>query len=156
VGVVRIEAEPQVTQKHCERCHGTTWMIRGYVYMDEEPHGIYAVDWCEGSHPERVAYVTLSFGDYVEEAVTGADRLAFCIETRSAGMGLTHRPVHDRPEFLGRFLPREEALQWEHLDDLWHVCDHLTDDRRFAAVAAWICGDLDTALDADDDAPARS
>ena len=29
-------------------------------------------------------------------------------------------------------------------------------DRRFAAVAAWLCGHLDTALDADDDAPARA
>jgi hypothetical protein len=156
VAIVRVEAEPQIKHSRCERCNGTTWMILGYVYADEEPHGIYYVDWCEGPHDHRAAFVTVSLGNYGDQAATGADRLAFCIETRCNGMALVDQPVHDRPDFLGRFVPRDEALQGPDLDHLWHVCDHLTDDRRFAAVAAWLCGELDTALDADDDAPARA
>jgi hypothetical protein len=77
----------------------------------------------------------------------GTDRAAFCVETRCEGMGLTEQPFRDRPDFLGRFVPRDEALRSPQIEEVWHVCDHLVDDRRFAAVAAWLRGDLDTALD---------
>jgi hypothetical protein len=129
-------------------------MILGYVYADDNPHGIYYVDWCEGPHDVRAAFVTLSLGNYADETATGADRSAFCVETRCKGMSLAEQPVRDRPELLGRFVPREEALRWPEIERVWHVCDHLIDDGRFAAIAAWLCGDLDTALDAEDDAPA--
>jgi hypothetical protein len=124
-------------------------MILGYVYANEEPHGVYYVDWCEGPHDTRAAFVTLSLGKYGDDAATAADRVVFGIETRCEGMALAQQPLRDRPSFLGHFMPREEALRWPDLDELWHVCDHLVDDRRFAAVAAWLCEELDTVVDAD-------
>jgi hypothetical protein len=156
MGAVRVEPDDLVTQSTCDRCGGTTWMILGYVYEDEQPAAIYYVDWCEGEHDSRRAVITLSVGNYADDEATAADRLAFAIETGCEGMSLAERPMRDRPDFLGRFVPRAEALEWPQLDRLWHICDHLPADRRFAAVAAWLCGHLDTALDADDDAPARA
>ena len=130
-------------------------MILGYVYADDVPYGIYYADWCEGPHDERRAYVTISLGNYGDEDATGADRRAFGLETRCEGFALANEPLRDRPSFLGRFVSRAEAQSLSWMDDVWHVCDHLTDDRRFAAVAAWLCGDLDTALNGSDDGPAR-
>lgn len=85
-------------------------MILGYVYADDNPDGLYYVDWCEGPHDVRAAFITVSLGNYADETATGGDRSAFCIETRCEGMSLTEQPVRDRPEFLGQFMPREEAL----------------------------------------------
>jgi hypothetical protein len=151
MGVVRVEPDDRVKQSTCDGCGGTTWMILGYVYEDEQPAAIYYVDWCEGEHDARRAVITLSVGNYADDDATAADRLAFAIETGCEGMSLAERPMRDRPDFLGRFVPRAEALQSPQLERLWHICDHLLADRRFAAVAAWLCGHLDTALDADDD-----
>lgn len=154
VAVIRVEPEEQVKRETCPICKGTTWMILGYVYADELPYGIYYTDWCEGPHDERRAYVTISLGNYGDDNATGADRLAYGIDARCEGFSLAEEPLRDRPSFLGPFVPREVALASPSVHELWHVCDHLTDDRRFAAVAAWLCGDLDTALGADDDDPA--
>src|SRR3954447_8904255 len=156
MAVIRIEAEPQIKRDRCPNCGGATWMILGYIYADEHPHGLYYADWCEGPHDERRAFVTVSLGDYGDESSTGADRVAFGLDVRCEGFGFSDQPLRDRPDFLGRFVPREEALEWPTIDELWHICDHLTDDRRFAGVAAWLCGHLDSALEGDDDAPARS
>ncbi len=155
MSVIRIEADEHVKHERCPSCGGENWLVHGFVYADEEPHGLYFVEWCEGQHDLRNAYMTISFGNYGDEEATGADRYAFCVETRCDGLALTDVPVRDRPDFLGRFVPRGEALAMDDIDHLWHVTDHIwTDDRRIAAVAAWLCGDLSTALDADDDAPA--
>jgi len=63
-------------------------------------------------------------------------------------MRLCDEPVRDRPDFLGRFVPRDEALGRDDVDYLWHVADHIwTDDVHVFQVAAWLCGGLETALD---------
>lgn len=133
-------------------------MILGFIHADGDAHGVYYVDWCEGPHETRSAYITVSLGVNGSDEAGGADRWAYCVETRCEGMRLCDTPVaaRDSPDFLGRFVPRDEALQMDDIDHLWHVCDHLTDDRRFAAVAAWLCGDLSTALEVEDDDPPLS
>ena len=126
---MRIEPDEQVKHSRCSCCGGATWMILGYVYEDEQPAAIYYLDWCEGEHDSRLAVITLSLGDYGDDEATGADRLAFAIETDCEGMRLAEQPVRDRPDFLGRFVPRAEALQWPQLDRLWHICDQPVADR---------------------------
>ena len=41
MGVVRIEPDDRVSQFTCDGCGGTTWMILGDVYEDEQPAAIY-------------------------------------------------------------------------------------------------------------------
>lgn len=146
MAVIRVEPDELAKHSRCAQCGGTTWMTLGYVYADDEPHGLYYVDWCEGDHEERVALVTVSIGDHADEDATGADREAFGLDTTCDGLSLSPAPVRDRPDFLGRFVPRDEALERPDLDELWHICDHLPDDPRFAAVTGRLCGDLDTGL----------
>jgi hypothetical protein len=48
---------------------------------------------------------------------------------------------HDRPELLGTFVRRAQALELENIDHLWHVADHIVpDDVRLTAVRKWLEG----------------
>jgi hypothetical protein len=138
MGLIRIEPEPPVKENRCESCGGTNRLLHGYVYDDENAHGIYFVEWCDGNHPERAAFLTLGLGEFGEGTSAG-DRTAFGVEWRAAGMMLTDEPARDRPDLLGEFLPREAALQRPDLDHLWHVVDHIVlDDSRLTAVQRWL------------------
>jgi hypothetical protein len=145
--VVRLEAEQSFKTSRCENCGGTTALIHGFIYGDEEPHGVYFVEWCEGAHDGRAAFLTVSLGKYGTDAVAADERVAFCIEMRCDGMRLSDEPCRNRPDVLGRFVPRDEALQWPDISHLWHVADHVaTDDQRVISIAAWLCGDRTSAL----------
>ena len=138
MGAIRVEPEPPTKQSTCEQCAGTNHLLHGYVYDDDHPHGVYFVEWCDGDHPRRAAFVTVGLGAFGEG--TGPDdRMAFCIEWRAEGMGLTDQPARDHPDLLGDFVPRERALQIENVNHLWHVADHiLLNDARLAPVLQWL------------------
>jgi hypothetical protein len=139
VGVIRVEPEPPVKQSACA-CGGTSRLLHGYVYDDEHPHGVYFVEWCEGPHPRRSAFMALGLGTF-GEGTTSTDRMSFGLEWTTDGTRLTDSPVRDRPEVLGRFTPREEALRLPEVAHLWHVVDHVAlDDPRLSAVRAWLDG----------------
>jgi hypothetical protein len=83
-------------------------------------------------------FITLGLGAF-GEGTTGSDRAAFCIEWQDDGMRLSEEPARDRPELLGRFVPRRDALTTKNIDHLWHVADHVVlDDPRLEAVREWL------------------
>jgi hypothetical protein len=138
VGVIRIEPEDPVKESPCPACGGTSRLLHGYVYDDEDAHGIYFLDWCDGDHQHRIAWLTVGLGAF-GDGTDASDRSSFCIEWRAEGMGLAEAPARDRPELLGAFLPRDVALNVPNLDHLWHVADHIvTDDPRVATIDAWL------------------
>jgi hypothetical protein len=138
VGAIRIAPEPPVKRATCESCGTTNSLLHGYVYDDEDPHGVYFLEWCVGDHPQSAAFLTIGLGAFGEES-RATDRRAFCIEWSAEGMRLTDEPVRDRPELLGEFVPRDCALQMPNVDHLWHVADHIVlDDPRAADVRSWL------------------
>ena len=138
VGTIRLEADSPVKESVCEKCQGTNRLLHGLVYDDDFAHGIYFVEWCDGHHPERAAFLTLSLGAF-GESTTADDRLAFGVELRAGGMSLTDEPVRDNPDLLGSFVPRQEALTMDPIDHVWHVVDHIVlDDPRLAPVQQWL------------------
>jgi hypothetical protein len=99
---------------------------------DEGAHGVYFVEWCDGDHPHRSAFLTVGLGAF-GDGTDASRRAAFCIEWRADGMRLTNEPARDRPELLGSFVPREIALDAPNIEPLWRVADHIvTDDPRVA------------------------
>ncbi|MBO0822459.1 MAG: hypothetical protein J2P27_01215 [Actinobacteria bacterium] len=99
------------------------------------------LEWCDGKHPVKSAFLTIGLGAY-GEGTSGADRNSVCIEWRREGMGLTAEPARDRPELLGAFLPREVALTMPHIDQVWHVADHIVlNDPRVSFIEAWLKGE---------------
>ena len=138
---VRVEPSGKMSTVACPKCGGTSHRIHGYVYADEAANGVYFLDWCEGRHGPRIAWLTLSLGTW-GEGIEGAHRSAFGIEWRDAGMALLDSPlIGDQPDLLGEFVPREQALALDDIDHLWHVTDHLvTDDPRFFDVQQWLAG----------------
>jgi hypothetical protein len=137
---IRVEPEGPIRESACASCGGTNRLLHGFVYGDESPHGIYFVEWCDGEHARRAAYLTLGLGVFGEGS-DGGDRAAVCIEWRSDGMRLTEEPARDRPDLLGAFVPRRVALELPGLDDMWHVADHIVlDDPRLGPIQEWLEG----------------
>jgi hypothetical protein len=142
VGAIRIEPESPIENSRCDQCAGTNHLLHGYVYEADHPHGIYFVEWCDGDHPRRAAFLTLGLGAF-GEGTTSAERVAFSVEWRTDGMALTDEPARDRPDLLGSFVPRAQALAMDDIAHLWHVVDHiLLDDPRLPPVRQWF--DQDT------------
>lgn len=140
VGEILIEVEDEVRVARCEGCGGTDRRAQGFVYDDGDAHGIYFVEWCDGDHGPRAAFLTLGLGEFADGSGPD-DRMAFGIEWRAEGMTLTDEPVRDRPDLLGAFVPREEALGLPEpvVAHLWHVVDHIVlDDERLADLRAWL------------------
>jgi hypothetical protein len=107
---------------------------------------VYYMGWCEGGHEQRAAYLTISTGEW-GAGTTGDDRLAVGIDVRAKGMRLAEEPVIDRPDFLGRFVPRGEAMKLGGLESLWHLADHIVvDDPQAAAVMEWLKGERESVL----------
>jgi hypothetical protein len=140
VGTLRIEPEPPLKQSPCEHCGGTNHLLHGYVYEDDYAHGIYFVEWCDGDHPRRAAFLTLGLGAFGDDTQP-TDRRSFCVEWRADGMALTDKPATERPDLLGTFMPRAQALELRNIDHLWHVADHIVlDDARLRPVQEWLEG----------------
>ncbi len=138
VGVIRIEPEEPVKDNPCPTCGGTNRLMHGYVYDDDYAHGIYFLEWCDGNHPHKAAFLTIGLGAF-GDGTDASDRISFCIEWRADGMHLSDLPARDRPDLLGPFLPRESALKLANIDQLWHVADHIVlDDPRVATVETWL------------------
>jgi hypothetical protein len=138
VADIRIEPGEQVWEHTCEVCGGVNRRFNGYAYGDDYAWGVYYVEWCDGDHPERIVWFTLSLGAW-GEGTTGADRRSFGVEWREGGMRLTEEPVLDEPDHLGEFVPRERALGIDGIDELWHLADHIVlDDPRVEGVERWL------------------
>lgn len=132
----------------CECCDGTASVANGYVYEDERPRGVYFLDWTEG-HPDRRAFLSVSLGEWGEEA-SGQDRSLLGLEVQrddhgQVGFRLAENPLR-QSDFLGEFMPREQILAIGGLAHFWHITDHIAvDDPHAAAVMDWIRGDRETA-----------
>jgi hypothetical protein len=138
MGPIRIEPESPVKQSRCEQCGGTNHLLHGYVYEDDYAHGIYFVEWCDGDHPRRAAFLTVGLGAF-GEGTTSTDRLAFGVEWRTDGMALTDEPPRDRPNLLGSFVSRAQALEMKDIGHLWHVVDQIVlGDPRLPPVQQWL------------------
>lgn len=113
-----IEIEPgDLKQKPCPDCGAKSGVISGFTYQDGSANSVYFLGWCEGDHDQRTAFLTVSSGEW-GEGTSGADRICVGIEVREAGMRLAEEPVIARDDFLGRFVPRDEALELGGLDGL--------------------------------------
>ena len=139
--MIRIEAGPGVKESACAGCGGTNRLLHGFVYEDGDAHGVYFVEWCDGEHPAREAFMTVGLGTFGDGS-DPSDRASFGIGWHQNGMTLTDSPVRDRPDLLGEFVPRSEALTMTNIDHLWHVADHIVlDDPRLADVETWLSGE---------------
>ena len=115
-------------------CGGTGRLPHGYVY-DDNAHGIYFLEWCDGDHPHSSAFLTIGLGGFHEG---GDAHYRKRVQHRAAaGLRLTYGPARHRPNSSGAFLPRETALQDPRMDRLWHAADHIVPDHpRIAAIEA--------------------
>ena len=79
-------------------CGGTSGLLHGYVY-DDNAHGIYFLEWCDGDHPHSSAFLTIGLGAFHE---SGDDHYRKRVQHRvAAGLRLTYGPA--RPLSTGQW-----------------------------------------------------
>ena len=127
-------AQRPLTETWCVTCGGTGRLPHGYVY-DDNAHGIYFLEWCDGDHPHSSAFLTIGLGGFHEG---GDAHYRNRVQHRvAAGLRLSYGPARHRPNSSGAFLPRETALHDPRMDRLWHAADHIVPDHpRIAAIEA--------------------
>lgn len=81
MGEIRTEPEPPVKAARCDGCGGTRRLAHGYVYDDDHAHGVYFIEWCDGDHDARAAFLALGLGAFGDGTGSG-DRLSFGIVKR--------------------------------------------------------------------------
>lgn len=119
-------------------CGGTNRLMHGYVYEDERAHGVYFLEWCDGDHPHKSAFLTIGLGAFGDGG-DASGRNSFCVEWRAQGMRLADEPARDQPDLMGSFVTREAALSLPDIGEVWHVADHIVlDDPRVATVQGWL------------------
>jgi hypothetical protein len=74
VGVIRIEPEDPVKENQCSTCAGTNRLMHGYVYEDDNAHGVYFLEWCDGGHTHKAAFLTIGLGTFISPLQRGAIR----------------------------------------------------------------------------------
>lgn len=133
-------AEPKVAR--CECCGGEYSTLVRYVYKDGDAYAAYYARFSE-AHREHPVYAIISLGDCGETSGPW-DRIAFAVELWTADdecrvsvVDATKSPWK-AATVLGRILDRDEALQHERLQEVFHITDHMTEDD--AALRAYLKG----------------
>jgi hypothetical protein len=119
-------------RKACECCGGVTTTLTRFVYEDGQAYAVYYARFAD-NHPDRIVQAIVSIGDWGEDSGPW-DRVAFPFEIRVAEtgcqVGLTDAadsPWQDT-DVLGRVLDRQEALEHERLQEVFHISDHMVSD----------------------------
>ena len=135
---ISIELGDGSTFATCECCGARAPSVIGYVYRDESAYAAYYAGWTEG-HPRRRVSVIIGLGRWDDEA-SPADRRAFglrCWEDEEEMRFEVQEPAASRYRdvtYMGRLLPRAEALADPEVAEVFHVAEHIAaDDPRVRA-----------------------
>ncbi len=119
--------EPQSTV--CDCCgKPATWLTR-FVIKNGQAFAIYKVAFSAG-HPEQGIIGLMSFGEWWVEGYVPESRVAIAFEIWSGedqynvGIADATDSPWTRSKLFGRMLGREEALDSEWIEDMFHITDH--------------------------------
>jgi hypothetical protein len=126
-----IALQRQVVRRRCEVCSIDFTVVRGPVFGDGTPLGLYLVG-LHGHCPEgRIAHLVMAVVDPSQPA---PDSVATAIEIRSTSSHFTFSvvdpgasPLSGEP-FLGQVLRREEMLNCPQKDLFFHIAEHVVND----------------------------
>lgn len=129
--MIDIEFEdPQVA--YCECCGKEIVRLTRFVYQDGDAFAVYYLLFTRG-HTPKVADGIISLGEWGEGS--GPDqRLAFPFRIWTNDLnyqvGLVDAEASPWCDvtFLGRIVNRDEALQHEWVQDVFHITDHIVAD----------------------------
>jgi hypothetical protein len=126
-----ITIDRQVVVQHCEGCKRDFTVVRGSVFEEGEPFGLYLVALHGHAPGGRLAHLALGLLDRVQPTMPP---VAVAIEVLATANEFRHSVV-DWPEspwaheeYLGRMLDREEALASPMKPLVFHVADHILED----------------------------
>jgi hypothetical protein len=125
---LRVEPDPEVRKFSCVSCGIEYRRVFGYVYEGDRAFALYRADLYQGHlHADRSAVLTLSVGDWSEEA-DPRSRQRVRIQTRSTGdrieMTFVDFDPNEQPEpILGRLVDAGEARVGADTQKYFRVAD---------------------------------
>ena len=126
-----ITLDRQVVLKPCETCQLEFVVVRGSVFEEGEPVGLYLVALHGHSSSGRVGHLALGLRDAQSKESLP---VAMAIEVVATPTEFRHSIIDWRESawagetYLGRLLDRQEALESPLRSLAFHVADHLLHD----------------------------
>lgn len=113
----------------CDCCGKKTTRLTRFVRRDGNAFAVYFVMFTDG-HEDSAASVMVGIGDWDDDAVPEDARVAFTYRIWLAddSYQLSVIDPDDSPwdtEYLGRRLPRDEALHHDLLQEVFDLSDHM-------------------------------
>ncbi len=131
--MIQIEFE-EPHKERCECCGNTSTRLTRFVFQDGDAYAVYYVAFTEG-HEDRVAYALIGLGEWGEGGEP-EHRTAFAVNIwdDNGSWAVTVTNPEDSPwghvEFVGKILPREEAVRHPWIKDVFHITDHIVADDK--------------------------
>ena len=126
---LRLDTDPDVSQRTCEQCGSGYTLIKGFIYRAEAPHGVYFAA-CHDHDGVREAWIDIILGTFGEsdsdDHVTFGARVGPVAGQSEPGASLVDAaaPYGDK-EIFGMKLSREAALRHQRLDEFWTLIDFI-------------------------------
>lgn len=130
--MIKIEIDEPPTVTLCECCGGQTTRLTRFVYRDGDAFAIYYAAFSD-NHPDREMKIAIGLGEWGDGSTPEA-RTAFALVMRAADEQYevmvvdAEKSPWRNARVIGRMLDREEALQHPHLEDAFHITDHMVEE----------------------------
>ncbi len=115
----------------CECCGNTTVKLTRFVYADDEAFAIYYIRFTK-EHDEKNVLGLISLGEWgTDEIPKSRTSFLFRLWFNNENYNVSIVDGKESPwqsEILGKILSREEALQHQWIDDVFHITDHIVDE----------------------------
>ena len=138
--MTKITIEPGEAKEptYCECCGNKTETVHGFVYNNNDAFAVYFASWTIG-HSSKAVTIAIGLGDWGEGA-TPKQRHSIGLECRTTEDQIQFAVIDPeqspwgRTEFIGRMLPRQEALKDSAIKKFFHIAEHVIhDDPRISS-----------------------
>ncbi len=126
-----ITLDKQVVTQRCDACKASFTVVRGSVFEEGRPLGVYLAALHGHSAGGRLVHLALAFR---EEGDAGVPPVAFAVQVVATASEFPHSLVDwaESPwageSYLGRMLNRVEALASPLKPQVFHIADHVLED----------------------------
>ena len=132
MGEISLELGGEGDPYQCPCCGNESHTVWGFIYEDGNAHAVYYAGWTI-EHEDKGVTIAIGLGDWGED--TGPeDRYSIGLDVRANTSDVMFSVLEPEQssfndvEFIGRMMPRIEALAHPQLDHIFHVAEHIVAD----------------------------
>jgi hypothetical protein len=125
-----ITLEKQVVSQQCPGCAVDFSVVRGPVYANGQPHGLFLIALHGHSPDGKLAHVAIAISGPGSDLPLAAAIQVFATreDFRFSLVDWASSPWEKEKEYLGRLLSPEEVRTSVHRPTFFHIADHIVED----------------------------